>query len=98
MGIATGIVWFKKEKFPFAKIALRFFSIQLVLNLCWSFAFFYFESPSLGLINIIILLICIVITLKWYARVDALAAKLLYPYLAWVCFATVLNFNIWVLN
>ncbi|NQY04670.1 MAG: tryptophan-rich sensory protein [Flavobacteriaceae bacterium] len=98
MGIATGIVWFKKPKSMFAGFALKIFAAQLVLNVLWSFSFFYFQSPLLGLINIIILLFLIVMTIKWYSRVDKLASYLLYPYIAWVSFATVLNFNIWVLN
>ena len=98
MGIAAGIVWFKSEKYSHAKIALIVFLIQLVLNGLWSYSFFYFENPFLGLINIMLLLIGIVFTIKWFLRVDKTAGYLLYPYLAWVSFATVLNFNIWVLN
>ena len=98
MGIATGIVWFKSEKYSHAKVALTFFIIQLCLNGLWSYSFFYFQNPLLGLVNIVLLLVFIVFTIKWYLRVDKTAGYLLYPYLAWVSFATVLNFNIWVLN
>jgi tryptophan-rich sensory protein len=37
-------------------------------------------------------------TIKLFKPIDALASKLLIPYLLWVSFATLLNGSIWWLN
>jgi tryptophan-rich sensory protein len=42
--------------------------------------------------------LAILITLLAFWRVRRLAGVLLLPYLAWVTFATALNFTIWRLN
>jgi tryptophan-rich sensory protein len=33
-----------------------------------------------------------------FAKIDKIAAWLMVPYIAWVTFATILNFTIWQLN
>jgi len=47
---------------------------------------------------IIVLLILIERTIKWFRVVDKLSSFMLYPYLIWVCFATLLNAAILYLN
>lgn len=78
--------------------ALVAFAIQLALNVAWSFAFFAARSPLLGLVVIGALLASIAWTIVRFRRVDGWAGALLYPYLAWVAFASVLNASILALN
>lgn len=78
--------------------ALTLFFVQLVLNAAWSWMFFAANSPLLGLVNIFPQLALIVATVVAFYRLDRLAAYCLVPLTAWVAFATVLNFSIWVLN
>jgi tryptophan-rich sensory protein len=40
----------------------------------------------------------IIVTIRAFAVVDPFASWLLWPYAAWVSFATVLNLAIWSLN
>jgi tryptophan-rich sensory protein len=40
----------------------------------------------------------IAVTTRAFYRVDKRAAYLMIPYLLWVCFATLLNGAIWLLN
>ena len=47
---------------------------------------------------IVPLLIAIVATIAAFRPLDRLASGLLWPYLAWVAFATLLNGSIWWLN
>ena len=51
---------------------------------------------SLYLLFAVIVLVVITIALFW--RVRKLAALLLLPYLAWICFATLLNYEFLRLN
>lgn len=78
--------------------ALRIYFVQLFLNFCWSFLFFYFEKPGLALIEIIILWLCILFMIIRFYRVDRIAAFLNIPYILWVSFATALNAAIYLLN
>lgn len=94
MAVAAWLVW-KRTAWS---MGLTLFSIQLALNLAWSFIFFKFHSQGLALIDIVLLWLAILATTIKFAAVSPLAAGLLVPYLLWVTFATVLNFTIWKLN
>lgn len=98
MGIGVGRVWFFGRKHPWGKTALYHFAAQLLFNGLWSFVFFGLKSPILGLLTILILWVLIQRTIFRFRLVDQKAAYLLYPYLAWVSFAGILNGAILYLN
>lgn len=98
MGIAAGLVWHRHGRVEGARKALIFFFIQLALNILWSFLFFKLENPFLALIEIILLWLMIWETIVVFKRVSSRAANLMWPYLLWVSFATILNGSIWWLN
>ena len=97
-GLSAGLVWSKGFHHKWVKTALYHFGFQLILNGLWSIVFFGFKNPLFGLLVVIALWILILLTIKWFRVVSKQAAYLLYPYLAWVSFATYLNFSIWLLN
>jgi tryptophan-rich sensory protein len=78
--------------------ALILFLAQLALNAAWSWMFFGANSPLLGLVNIVPQFLVIVATAVAFYRLDRLAAWCLFPLVAWVAFAGVLNAAIWRLN
>ncbi len=78
--------------------ALVVFAIQLVLNGAWSWLFFGLHEPGLALIDIALLWLSIIGTMVLFSRASRVAAVLLVPYLAWVSFASYLNFAIWRAN
>jgi tryptophan-rich sensory protein len=78
--------------------ALALFGVQLMLNVLWSLLFFGLKSPGLALIDIGLMLVAIIATMRAFHPIDRWSADLLIPYLLWVSFATVLNASIWVLN
>lgn len=99
MGCAAFLVWRERDARPrAANIALGAFLVQLVLNGLWSPAFFGLQSPLLGLVVIVPLLLALLVTAGLFARVSRPAAVLLVPYVAWVAYATALNGAIWGLN
>ena len=98
MGLSLYFIWRKPLGHPGVKTALFFFTIQLVLNVCWSIIFFGLKNPLIAFIEIIILWIAILLTILVSLRVSRTAAILLIPYILWVSFAAVLNFFIWNLN
>lgn len=83
---------------PGRRRALLVYHLQLLFNIGWSFAFFGANSPVAGLAVILPLLVLIVAAIAAFRPLDRLASSLLWPYLAWVAFATLLNASIWWLN
>jgi tryptophan-rich sensory protein len=66
--------------------------VQFALNLAWSPVFFGAHRMTAGLIVIGLLDLAVLVTIVLFARIRPGAALLLVPYLAWICFATYLNY------
>jgi translocator protein len=98
MGIALYLIWKKGLKTKKVRDAVYVFVIQLVLNAAWSPIFFGAHNILLALLIIVIVWIYILKTIRLFAKINSTASYLLYPYLAWVSFATILNFSVWFLN
>ena len=79
-------------------LALTVFALHFALNLAWTPTFFGLQqmSVALGVITVMVLSLLVVILLFW--RIRKLAGLLLLPYLAWICFATLLNYEFLRLN
>jgi len=97
MGIAAYLVW-RNRKNKQVKTALTFYAIQLVLNSLWSILFFGQQNPGLAFAEILILLFFIILTAVYFYKENAWAGILFLPYIAWVSFASILNYAIWQLN
>jgi tryptophan-rich sensory protein len=102
MAVAAWLVCRSMAKHPgtrtaVGRSALVAWGVQLLLTVGWSAAFFGRRSPAAGLLVIVPLWATIAATAGLAARVRRLAGVLL-PYLAWVSFATALNWQVWQLN
>jgi translocator protein len=78
--------------------AIQLFSVQFILNMCWTIIFFTMQSPGCALIEIIFLLATIIGTFLQFYKIKKTAGLLLIPYILWVSFATILNATIYWLN
>ena len=78
--------------------AIILFGLMLVINLAWSPVFFGMHKVTfaLGMIAAMIVLTASLILILW--RIRIVAALLLYPYLGWLMFAGLLNYEILRLN
>jgi tryptophan-rich sensory protein len=97
MGISLFMIW-KQSASKGRNLAILVFLVQLTLNFCWSFIFFYFNMIGLALIEIIFLWISILIMLVLFYKVKPMAAYINIFYLFWVTFATILNASYYFLN
>jgi tryptophan-rich sensory protein len=61
--------------------AIVIFMVQLLLNFCWSFFFFYFNMIGLALVDILALWITILFMLVRFNKIKPLAAYINIPYL-----------------
>jgi len=94
----VGSFWTKETVSTWYPTLAMLYGGQLALNFIWSFLFFSLRSPTLGLIDIVLLCLLISLTIIKAWPVRPLASLLLIPYLIWVIYATSLNAGIWLLN
>ena len=80
------------------RLAIAVFVVQFLVNLAWSPVFFALHRLTGGLIVIALLDVLVAMTLVLFWRIRKMAGALLVPYLAWVLFATALNFQFLQLN
>lgn len=74
--------------------ALLLFFVQLIANFAWSPLFFGAHQVTTALYVIIFILMVTVATAFAFAPIRKAAAWLLVPYMAWLSFAAILNFQI----
>lgn len=97
MGVALALVcaaWGARYRLP----AILAFLVQLAINLAWSPVFFALHEISTALGVIIALDVAVLVTVALFWLVRRWAGILLLPYLAWILFATLLNWQFLELN
>lgn len=97
MGIALTLVVTARGA-PGRGQAIGLFVLQLVLNLAWSPLFFGMHKIAAALALLVGIDLAVAATVLAFRKVRPLAAWLLLPYLAWVLFATLLNWQFLVAN
>jgi tryptophan-rich sensory protein len=78
--------------------AVAVFLVQLLLNFSWPPLFFAAHKIGAALLLILAIIVLTLVTAWLFARIRKPAAWLLLPYLAWLCFAAALNYEIGRLN
>ena len=97
MGLAAAMVcaaWGSRYRLP----AILAFGLQLLVNLAWTPMFFGEHEISFALYVVLLLDVAAAVTIVLFWKVRRAAALLLVPYLAWIVFATVLNYEFLRLN
>lgn len=92
MGVALAMVVTARGA-PGRGLAIGVFVVQFLLNLAWSPVFFGMELLVPALYLLLAIDLAVLVTVVLFYRVRPLAAWLLVPYLAWVLFAAVLNWQ-----
>jgi tryptophan-rich sensory protein len=92
MGVALALVcaaWGARGRVA----AIVGFIVQLAINLAWSPVFFALHEMRVALAILLALDLAVLITTALFWRVRRLAGWLMVPYIAWIPFATVLNWQ-----
>lgn len=74
------------------------FALNGFLNILWSALFFRLHRPDWALLEVGFLWLSILAPILIFARFSKRASLILVPYLAWVTFAALLNFEVVRLN
>lgn len=97
MAIAAWLVW-RERGWRGARPALMLYLVQLAVNALWSWLFFGWKLGALAFVDILVLIALVCAAIVAFARIRPTAAALLLPYLAWISFASALNFAVWRAN
>jgi tryptophan-rich sensory protein len=97
LGLAVAIVANARGS-RFRGYAVALFVVAFLLNLTWSPVFFGMHRPAMALAIIVGMFVAALATTFAFGRVRATAAWLMVPYLGWLCFAAILNWEIVRLN
>ncbi|KAJ0170690.1 hypothetical protein K1T71_013462 [Dendrolimus kikuchii] len=87
-----------KECVGKAVTPLSLYAVHLLLNCLWTPVFFGLHRVGLALIHIIVLDVLAIACAACFNTINKTASYWMMPYLAWLVFATCLNYTIWTLN
>ncbi|XP_048357912.1 translocator protein [Sphaerodactylus townsendi] len=96
MGYGSYLVW--KELGGFnekSMVPLGLYAGQLALNWSWTPIFFGKHKLGWGLVTVLLTAGAATATTTVWHHVNKTASYLMYPYLAWLTFASVLNYRLW---
>lgn len=79
-------------------LALALFAVHFLVTQAWTAVFFGMRDITGGLYVLGFAVVSLLVVIPLFWRVRRAAGVLLLPYLAWVCFASVLNYQFLVLN
>jgi tryptophan-rich sensory protein len=96
--ISILIVWNKYSSQKGFGIIISLFVLNALLNVGWNILFFTQQQIGLAFFQAILLASNVILLIALIWKFCPLAACLLFPYSIWVVFATVLTYNVWMLN
>lgn len=92
------ILYAFKKTIKVKALGFALFFIQLLVNFCWTPAFFIMHNTGLALVILVLLDILVIWTIVEFYKVSKTSALLLLPYALWILFATYLNAGFHILN
>lgn len=98
MGISAYLVSSTQAEAGLKKRAFVLYALQLVFNFFWSIWFFRFELLGFSFLWILLLFALVILTALAFYDINKLAGWLFLPYIAWLAFASYLNYMVWMLN
>jgi tryptophan-rich sensory protein len=98
MAFAAWMVWRAPAEPSARRWALGLFVVQLAANALWSWLFFGLQKGGWAFAEVLVFWVLIALTCAAFWRIRPLAGMLLLPYLAWVAFASYLNWVLWQAN
>jgi tryptophan-rich sensory protein len=79
-------------------LAIALFVAQLLVNFAWSPVFFAYHEVGAAFWTIVAMILLSAATAALFWRIRRAAALLMLPYLAWLCFAALLTWQVAELN
>ncbi|MBN8816850.1 MAG: tryptophan-rich sensory protein [Sphingomonas sp.] len=97
MGLALAMILNARGS-RYRGLAIALFGLQMVFNLAWTPVFFGAHQVFAAFLIIVAMFVSALVATLVFGRIRTAAAWLMVPYLAWLCFAGMLNWSIMQLN
>ncbi len=94
IALSLYLSWMKAKSRKTKKKLVLVFSINLILNVLWSFLFFYLQNPLFAFFELIVLWLSILAMILVSYKINKVSSYLLIPYIVWLSFASILNYLI----
>ena len=91
IGISLYLAFINSKKKNKKKI-IFLFVLNLAFNTIWTYFYFNLHNPLLAFVDIILIELTIIYLIIFTYKISRLSSYLLYPYLIWVSFASILNY------
>ncbi len=98
MGISSYLIYNSSASKEVKKSAFTFYAIQLILNGLWTLVFFRFKLFFLAFIWVLVIILFLAITIYKFYKIKPIAGYLQIPYLLWLIFASILSYNVFLIN
>lgn len=99
LAAAAGVIaWRKAPTEAQREWVIGLFAINGTLNVVWSVLFFRLQRPDWALIEVVFLWLSVLLLIVFFWRFAKMSSYLLVPYILWVTFAGILNWEIVRLN
>jgi len=98
IGISFGISYGKASNTENKRKLIFCFLFNGLLNILWSFLYFYLKRPDFALLEVVFLWGSILLLMLITNKHSTFSSLLLSPYLVWVTIATKLNYYIVIAN
>lgn len=95
--VYASYIWNKVSNRTMRNRLMLVFSLNILLNILWTFLFFNQHSIKGALLVAVALWITTFVLMLATLKINR-AAMLLLPYLLWLSFALYLNYEVWILN
>jgi benzodiazapine receptor len=96
MAVSAWMVWDSMRSL--ARVALGWWGLQLLLNICWSWVYFGLHRPGWALAVIALWLLVVIIVIRVFRSIKLEASSLMMPVAVWLLFISALNFVQWRIN
>lgn len=88
----------RQKKFSELRLIKKLYIIQMILNWLWTPFFFHYHLTGLSFVILLIMDLLVAVIIYFSYNKVRVISVLMGLYLAWILFATYLNFYIWKYN
>ena len=96
MGISSFLV--SKSDCNYKKTGLTLYGMQLAINCIWNLFFFRLKYFLFSFYLLLFLILLVILMIIHFYKCNKTSAYLQIPYILWLIFASILTYNIYLLN
>ncbi len=96
MGFSSYLIY--KSDSENKKSTLTVYAAQLIVNFAWTCVFFGMQNYKAALLIVLFLIFIVAAMIFLFYKISKKSAYIQIPYLIWLCFASYLNYMVYIMN